>query len=125
MVGTGYMALGADLLDKNQNISSKGVRNAASLPIVAIDLYGDDCGVAYFPPTVKQTGSDTNNSSDQDSGEEKKDEPSIKSGMLARSVIMSGGDLVLLRDDVNSYKAIRRYLNKGEGHATVLNDAIV
>ena len=41
MVGTGYMALGADLLDKNQNISSKGVRNAASLPIVAIDLYSN------------------------------------------------------------------------------------
>jgi len=124
MAGTGYMALGADLLDKNQNLTGKGVRNSASMPIVAIDLYGDECGVAYFPPTQSVKADTTN---DQDGGEEKKDEPSLKSGMLARSVVTSannGGDLVLLRDD-GIAKAIRRFLNKGEGHATVINDAIM
>ena len=35
------VALGADLLDKNQKmLSGKGVRGAAKLPIVAVDLWG-------------------------------------------------------------------------------------
>lgn len=55
--GTGLpvtnVALGADLLDKNQKcLSGKGVRGASRLPIVAVDLWGEG-GVCYFPPVEK------------------------------------------------------------------------
>ena len=45
------VALGADLLDKNQKmLSGKGVRGAARMPVVAVDLWGEGERVAYFPP---------------------------------------------------------------------------
>lgn len=49
------VALGADLLDKNQKmLSGKGVRAVAKMPIVAVDLWGG--GVAYFPPKEDNGG---------------------------------------------------------------------
>jgi hypothetical protein len=54
------VALGADLLDKNQKmLSGKSVRAAAKMPIVAVDLWGDSEGgssVAYFPPMKDEDG---------------------------------------------------------------------
>ena len=53
------VALGADLLDKNQKmLSGKGVRGAAKMPIVAVDLWGDDGvgRVGYFPPVKDEDG---------------------------------------------------------------------
>ncbi|KAL3786870.1 hypothetical protein HJC23_013791 [Cyclotella cryptica] len=48
------VALGADLLDKNQKcLTGKGVRGAAKMPIVAMDLWGDGAVVGYFPPIDK------------------------------------------------------------------------
>lgn len=47
------VALGADLLDKNQKmLSGKSVRGAARMPVVAVDLWGEGSSgrVAYFPP---------------------------------------------------------------------------
>ena len=45
-------ALGADLIDKNQGLSLKNVRNLSHLPIVAVDLHAHQNHqyVAYFPP---------------------------------------------------------------------------
>ncbi|EJK52937.1 hypothetical protein THAOC_27725, partial [Thalassiosira oceanica] len=49
--------MGADLLDKNQShLTSKSVRAASALPLVAVDLYGDRCDVSYFPPMEKDEG---------------------------------------------------------------------
>lgn len=52
------VALGADLLDKNQKmLSGKGVRGAARMPIVAVDLWGEGEGVvSYFPPVKDEDG---------------------------------------------------------------------
>ena len=48
------VALGADLLDKNQKcLTGKGVRGAAKMPIVGMDLWGDGAFVGYFPPVDK------------------------------------------------------------------------
>jgi hypothetical protein len=52
------VALGADLLDKNQKmLSGKGVRGAAKMPIVAVDLWGEGSScVGYFPPVKDEDG---------------------------------------------------------------------
>ena len=134
--GTSYAALGADLLDKTQSLlNSKSVKNSASMPLVAMDLYGDDCGVAYFPPQEGDADFDGAVDSDASSAAKSaaKNAERIKRGALARSVGGYGGggggargtDLVLRRDDAGAYRAVRRYLNKGEGHAAVLDDAVV
>jgi len=49
-------ALGADLVDKSQSLSLKAVRNLASLPLVAVDLYGEGGNVAIFPPRSLSSG---------------------------------------------------------------------
>ena len=118
--GTSYAALGADLLDKNQSfLNGKNVRSAAKLPIVAVDLYGDGCDVAYFPPMPKD---------DSDGNEDEmmvmmKAMDKVKKGTQAKSVAVggfgsgSGGiNVTLKKDDSDAYKAVvKRYLNKGEG----------
>lgn len=42
--------LGADLLDKQQGLSLKQVKNVSHLPLVAMDLFASEPIVAYFPP---------------------------------------------------------------------------
>jgi hypothetical protein len=42
--------LGADLMDKQQGITIKQVKNTSHLPIVAVDLYASEPHVAMFPP---------------------------------------------------------------------------
>ena len=122
--GTSYFALGADLLDKNQSfLNGKGVRSAARLPLVAVDLYGDKCDVSYFPPMEKE---------EDDGGDEMvammRKMAKVKMGVVARSVggySENGTDVVLKRDDGDAYKAVKRYLAKGEGFGAVLDDALV
>jgi len=111
------------------------------MPLVAMDLYGDKCGMAYFPPEH-----DRRRDGDDDDGDGQSDNPATVTardaagpkgglgGTLARYVGGYGGGgggrgrgagLVLRTDDAGAYRAIRRYLNKGEGHAPVLEDAVV
>ena len=124
--GTSFAAVGADLLDKNQTfLNSKGVRGAARLPIVAVDLYGDDGDVAYFPPVE-----------DEDDGDDEmatmmRHMDRMKQGSRVRSVecLGKGGDnggvdLLLKRDDDAAQKAVRKYLTKGHGHGTVMDNAV-
>src|SRR5210317_1086411 len=59
--GTSYAALGADLLDKNQSfLNAKSVRAVRTLPIVAVDLYGDHVDVSYFPLNNEEKDGDNN-----------------------------------------------------------------
>jgi len=112
----------ADLLDKNQTfLSGKNVRAVADAPLVGVDLYGDDCGVAYFPPAKEEGSAD-----DDEMAATMKAMAKVKKGCLARSVGGYGAtDVRLRRDDGGAYKAVKRYLNKGEGHGAVLEDALV
>ena len=126
--GTSYAALGADLLDKNQSfLNSRGVRAVSSLPIVAVDLYGDDdtVDVAYFPPLEEE---DKMNGDDHDEmAAMMKQMAKMKKGCLAKHVVSSNcsGNVILKRDDSTAYKAVKRFLNKAEGHEDVLTDALV
>ena len=131
--GTSYAALGADLLDKNQSfLSGKGVRSAASLPIVAVDLYADNnnatataaVDVAYFPPLPEE---DSNNDDEDEMAVMMKQMIKMKRGSLVKRVVSknSTSDVVLKRDDSTAYKAVKRFLTKGEGLDAVLTHAMV
>ena len=129
--GTSYAALGADLLDKNQSfLNAKNVRNVATLPIVAVDLYGDKCDVSFFPPIEKDDDDDDDGGNDNDEmAAMMKAMDKVKKGVLAKSIggfdEQAGTNVTLKKNDGDSYKAMKRYLNKGEGHGAVLEDALV
>ncbi|KAK1744076.1 hypothetical protein QTG54_005673 [Skeletonema marinoi] len=52
----------------------------------------------------------------------------MKKGCLAKNVtanaISNGGNIILKRDDSTAYKAVKRFLTKGEGHDDVLTNAM-
>ena len=133
-------ALGANLLDKNQNLGKGDVRNAALMPIVAVDLFGDSggsgskdrVGLAYYPPTV--TIMDVNKSRDSN--------PALVAAEAARMAALeskpirvvscrpskTGGNvgddgegmsLHMNGHDEDSHKAFRRFVAKGYGFTAV------
>ncbi|KAL7465165.1 hypothetical protein ACHAXS_005493 [Conticribra weissflogii] len=123
-----HAALGADLLDRTQSfLSGKGVRNAAKLPIAAVDLYGDKCHAAYFPPVAA-------------AGEEENGQTTMTTtGVLVRTIgglwanrddhsadgSRAGGHVVLKREDDASYKAVKKYLSTGSGKGAVLRRSLL
>jgi len=121
--GTSYAALGADLLDKNQSfLNAKSVRAVSSLPIVAVDLYGDDVDVAYFPPLEENTSTEE----EDEMAVMMKQMIKMKKGSLVKQVVAaSNGNVILKREDATAYKAVKRFLNKGEGHDGVLTHAMM
>ena len=126
--GTSYAALGADLLDKNQSfISAKNVRAVSKLPIVAIDIYGDTTSTSYFPPLPK----DESDGNEDEMEVMMKNMARLQKGVLVRTVQGTptddyyGTNVTLKKDDGDSYKAMKRYLNKGEGIGSVLRYALV
>lgn len=126
--GTSYAALGADLLDKNQSLlNSKHVRNVATLPIVAMDLYGDNAcqNVAYFPP---MTDEETKNAENNDEmAAMMRAMAKKKRGVLAKSLLggAANNGVPLRTNDGDAYKSVKRYLNKGEGVGSVLKYALI
>jgi len=125
------VALGADLLDKNQSfITSKNVRNVAKLPIVAIDIYGDQTSTSYYPPLSKDDTSGDGNENEMIVMMRAMEK--LQKGVLARTVTNStsgdyydGTNVTLKKDDTASYKAIKKYLNNGEGYGNVLDNAMI
>jgi hypothetical protein len=97
-------ALGADQLDKNQNLNWKQINKVSEMPIVAVDLYGDKCDVAYYP------------SVENDSGEFDSSDDWIKSKHAG-----TGTCLMVKKNDEASYKALRKLLTKSKGHGTVFD----
>lgn len=125
--GTSYAALGADLLDKNQSfLSGKNVRAVAKLPIVAIDMYGDTTSTSYFPPMPKEDG----NGNGDEMMAMMKSMDKLKKGVLVRNVKglnedYYGTNITLKKDDSDAYKAVKKFLNNGEGYGNVLEKALV
>ena len=96
-------ALGADQLDKNQNLNWKQINKVAELPIVSVDLYGDKGYVSYYPSVV---------------GDDKYESPE---DWIKVKHVGSGSCLVLKKEDEASYKALRRLLTKSKGYETVFD----
>ena len=121
-----FAALAADVVDKGQNLTLRGVRGVAGLPVVAIDLYGDGGEVAAFPPVVED---------DDDAAKKNKAAAAAaaaaKKEEQPRSIKYIGPigkhrtDIVLKKDDDGTHKAVRRLLTKGFGYETVMKTALL
>jgi hypothetical protein len=100
---TSVAALGADLVDKQQQISLKQVKDLSALPIVAIDLYSTEPIVASFPP--------------------KATDPSTI-GDLRVSVIGKMKDKIALKATPASYKTFKKWLSKDKGYPDLQADVL-
>lgn len=108
-LGPNAAALGADLVD-NQKTKTKNLKmSVAHLPIVCVDVFGENC-VSYQPPGVVLETKKTK------SGKQKVVERPV-SGAVPQSVgrLKNQGDLVLKADDDAAHKAIRRMLKGSAG----------
>lgn len=100
---TSVAALGADLVDKQQQISLKQVKDLSALPIVAIDLYSTEPIVASFPPKAA--------------------DPSTI-GDLRVSVIGKMKDKIALKATPASYKTFKKWLAKDKGYPDLQADVL-
>jgi len=96
-------ALGADLVDKSQQISLKQVKDLSKMPIVAIDLYSSEPIVASFPPKV--TG-----------------ESSADDYDLFPSVVGKMKEKIALKTTEGSHKTFRKWLSKSKGYKDLQSD---
>jgi len=94
-------ALGADLVDKSQQLSLKQVKDLSDMPIVAIDLYSSEPIVSSFPPKVKDGSSDDH---------------------LEPSVIGKMKDKIALKTSEASHKTFRKWLSKSKGYEDLQSD---
>lgn len=100
-------ALGADQLDKNQNLNWKQIKKVESMPLVGVDLYGDKADVSYYPSVENDKGKGFQSHED----------------WIKVKNVGSGSCLVLKRGDEASYKALRRLLTKSKGYENVFEVA--
>lgn len=94
-------ALGADLIDKDQNLSVKQVRNLSHLPIVAVDLYANEPHVALFPPKMEDAPGGS---------------PSLVGKMKA--------DLYLKSNNETAHKTLRKWLTKSKAFSSLQADTL-
>ena len=97
--------MAADVLDKNQNLGWKAIKNLAEMPIVSVDLYGDSGEVAYFPPVAD-------------------DEISGVAVKAVGKLGANGTSLVLKKDSDAAHKALRRLISKSKGYDAVFKDTL-
>ena len=93
-------ALGADLVDKSQQLSLKQVKDLSTMPIVAIDLYSSEPVVASFPPKSTD-GSDSD---------------------LMPSVVGKRSGEVALKTSEAAHKTFRKWLSKSKGFEDLKSD---
>jgi hypothetical protein len=93
-------ALGADLVDKSQQLSLKQVKDLSTMPIVAIDLYSTEPIVAAFPPKVKDGSNDN----------------------LGPSVVGKMKEKFALKTSEASHKTFRKWLSKSRGFDDIKSD---
>ncbi len=93
-------ALGADLVDKSQQLSLKQVKDLSNMPIVAIDLYSSEPIVASFPPKVKDGSNDD----------------------LMPSVVGKMKEKIALKTSEASHKTFRKWLSKSKGFEDLQSD---
>jgi len=93
-------ALGADLVDKQQQISLRQVKDLSAMPIVAIDLYSTEPIVASFPPKVKNEPTDH----------------------LTPSVVGKMKEKIALKSSESSHKTFRKWLSKSKGYEDLQSD---
>lgn len=94
-------ALGADLVDKQQQLSMQQVRDLSRLPLVAIDLYATEPHVATFPPKPTDPSEDV--------------EPSLVGRMK---------DKVALKTTETSHKTFRKWLSQSKGYLDLKADVL-
>eukprot|EP00529_Nitzschia_sp_RCC80_P010169 CAMPEP_0113511806 /NCGR_PEP_ID=MMETSP0014_2-20120614/38964_1 /TAXON_ID=2857 /ORGANISM="Nitzschia sp." /LENGTH=792 /DNA_ID=CAMNT_0000408045 /DNA_START=39 /DNA_END=2417 /DNA_ORIENTATION=+ /assembly_acc=CAM_ASM_000159 len=85
------MALGADVVDKTQQLSLRQVRDLSKMPLVAIDLYEKESTVAWFPP--------------------KADDPSTTNAQVP-TVAGKMNDSISLKANDAAHKTFKKWLNK-------------
>lgn len=98
---TSAAALGADLVDKQQQLSLKQMKDLSHMPLVAIDLYSSEPHVAMFPP--------------------KPEDPAAK---LAASLVGKMKDKVTLNASEASHKTFRKWLSKSKGYEDLQADVL-
>ena len=99
-------ALGADQLDKNQNLNWRQINKVADMPIVGIDLYGDKGDVSYYPSVVGDDG-----------------EYASPDDWIKVKHVGEGSCLMLKKDDEVTYKSLRKLLTKSKGYETVFDQS--
>mmetsp|Transcript_11461 Transcript_11461/g.23475 ORF Transcript_11461/g.23475 Transcript_11461/m.23475 type:complete len:888 (+) Transcript_11461:175-2838(+) len=122
-----YAALAADVVDKSQNLTLRGVRGVARLPIVSIDLFGDGGEVAAFPPVFgdDEDGGGSNGNDNGDDGTARKQEREERLTKAIGTIGINRTDVVLAKDNDASHKAVRRLLTRGSGYEAVYKSSLV
>ncbi|VEU39966.1 unnamed protein product [Pseudo-nitzschia multistriata] len=93
-------ALGADLVDKSQQLSLRQAKDLAEMPIVAIDLYSNEPIVASFPPKVKDGPDDE----------------------LMPELVGRMNNKVAMKTSEAAHKTFRKWLSKSKGYEDLQAD---
>lgn len=100
---TAAAALGADLVDKSQQLSLRQVRDLSKRPIVALDLYSREATVGWFPP--------------------KAEDPALAESLRA-SVAGKMKGTIALKASETSHKTFRKWLSKDKTFADLQADVL-
>lgn len=92
-------ALGADLVDKQQEISLKTVKELSHMPLVAIDMFATNPHVASFPPKSTDPAAD-----------------------LSASLVGKMKNKIHLMSTETAHKTFRKWLSKSKGYEDLQND---
>jgi hypothetical protein len=111
-------ALGADLIDKNQ-LSKTDWNNAKTRPIVAVDLYGDACEVAFYPPSVSREGAEVDYVDEK--GVKVQSLGKVWETMGGKKETASNGNLDFAQENEAIYKSVRKVLKKQRGYSALLD----
>ena len=107
-------SMAADLIDKNQSLNWKSIKNLAKMPIVSCDIYGDSGEVAYFPPV-------SNMDEEDEVTEENKGGIKVKG---IGKVSATGSSLVFHKDSDAAHKTLRKLIAKGKGYTSVFANSL-